>query len=274
MEAMSRVWYEVRSLAKDHDAPVLFAGDLFDRWNSPPELINFAMGVLPDEVYAIPGNHDLPSDGLSGVSRSAFHTLVAAGAIHDLHHHSAIIRDYDGGTIRISRMTGETYKVPNELRIALLHEYLWIRGKGYTGAPKEQRLLRSTRRFDGYDIVVVGDNHQGFVFETTNGTTVVNCGTMMRRKSNEASYAPTVWLIHADGSVSPHKLDCSRDELTALEPMQESATMSAVEDFVSDLAGLTEIHLDFRDMVIASMDRANLTPAARKYLMEAMDSGR
>ena len=54
---MQRSLEQIRDLQKEFDCPVICAGDIFDKWNSPPELINFAYDNLP-EIYAIPGQHD------------------------------------------------------------------------------------------------------------------------------------------------------------------------------------------------------------------------
>src|SRR5688500_1062308 len=41
--------------------PILCAGDIFDKWNAPPELIHFALEHLPDGMICVPGQHDLPN---------------------------------------------------------------------------------------------------------------------------------------------------------------------------------------------------------------------
>ena len=63
--------------------PIAFAGDLFDKWNVQPELINFALEHLPDGMICVPGQHDLPNHRLDQVHRSGYGVLVAAGKIVD-----------------------------------------------------------------------------------------------------------------------------------------------------------------------------------------------
>ncbi len=55
MQAQKRVLLQITAIATKYQAPVVFAGDLFDRWDSPAELITFALSYLPDPFYAIPG---------------------------------------------------------------------------------------------------------------------------------------------------------------------------------------------------------------------------
>ena len=86
-EAMARPLMELvdlqKQIGKESDGipPILCAGDVFDRWNSPPELINFALEYLPPQMYSIPGQHDLPNHNYNEIDRSAYWTLVAANKI-------------------------------------------------------------------------------------------------------------------------------------------------------------------------------------------------
>ena len=68
-EAMARRLHQVDEIASYQQVPVLCAGDVFDRWNSPPELINFAIKNMPP-MWAVPGQHDLPHHRLDEVHRS------------------------------------------------------------------------------------------------------------------------------------------------------------------------------------------------------------
>jgi len=81
--AMERQLDELRAVAEQHGAPIVCAGDIFDRWNSPPELINFAIQSSP-KMHSIPGQHDLPHHRYEDMQRSAYWTLVAAGVLTDL----------------------------------------------------------------------------------------------------------------------------------------------------------------------------------------------
>lgn len=72
-DAMARTLDELAGIASHYYVPILCAGDVFDRWNSPPELINFAIKHLPP-MHCIPGQHDLPNHSLEDIRRSAYST--------------------------------------------------------------------------------------------------------------------------------------------------------------------------------------------------------
>jgi hypothetical protein len=91
LEAQRRPLKEVRELQNEHQCVVICAGDIFDRnrkisdgWDAPAELINFALEELPDGMYAIPGQHDLPNHQYIDIGRSAYWTLVKIGKIKNI----------------------------------------------------------------------------------------------------------------------------------------------------------------------------------------------
>jgi len=273
MEAQARPWREINKLRMEHaNAPVLCAGDLFDRWNSAPELINWAIQELP-LLHAIPGNHDLPSHRMESKHRSAYETLVRANKINEA-----------GETCWSFLQAGKAIRVfgtvyggcvpdaaPEGLNILLTHEYCWIPGAEYHNAPEAAELGTSVPSWEDYDVVVVGDNHQGFQRRLDNGPMVFNCGTLMRRKSNEADYKPHVGLIHASGKVVPHYLDTSQDVLSVLEPISQAEWDSDVLGFVKNLMDLTTVTLSFRDTLLQMMAQREVSDKVRDLAMKALD---
>ena len=87
-ESDTASWYRVQKTYINqlkyiaNGKPILVAGDIFNRWNANPELINFLIEELPI-LHAIPGNHDLPNHSFDEIERSAYWTLVKAGKIID-----------------------------------------------------------------------------------------------------------------------------------------------------------------------------------------------
>ena len=82
--AMLKPLKQLVQLQAELECPVLIAGDIFDRWNASPELINFAMKYLPIvDTYAIPGQHDLPLHNYEDMEKSAYGVLKRAGTIDD-----------------------------------------------------------------------------------------------------------------------------------------------------------------------------------------------
>lgn len=278
--AMKRPLDEIRQLAAALRVPVLCAGDIFDRWNSPPELINFAIDNLPDMI-AIPGQHDLPMHSLDHVGMSAYRTL-------ELALHGVIETPSPKGAWNGDKQSPSIYGFPfgvnvfprlgedeSALSIALVHRYVWISGHSYPNAPDEFKLAgRLCRDIEGYDVVVFGDNHDGFGIKVKN-TTVFNCGTLIRRKSDEAGYRPRVGVIYANGHVEPYYLNTSQDVFDPMPSMPEEVMASPLmRQVMSELKNLTAASLDFASAVMRIMDRPETPPALKAAVLEVLERAR
>jgi hypothetical protein len=156
---------QVRDTARDLGRlPVLCCGDVFDRWNPPPELINFALGHLPSGMLCVPGQHDLPNHRIEDMHRSGYGVLVRAGKI----------RDISGGKLHETEnlvIRGFGWEEPvqpcrhipkNKLHVVVLHRYLFVDEKTcYPGAPESGKLSGKLKEILGtYDAVFSGDNHK------------------------------------------------------------------------------------------------------------------
>ena len=287
LKAMKRSLTEINELAQKHNAILLCAGDIFDKWNVVPELINFALQNL-SVMYAIPGNHDLPNHQPELIHRSAFWTLVKAGIVKVVGEEPIFLhkprdqkrsitlygRPFDGKVPKRDKgfLSGKNkYGLP-DLHVLLTHEYLWVPGKQYNGATQDTRLGCRVKDFRKFDVVVVGDNHAAFTRTLKNGTHVINCGTVFRRRSDEALYCPRVGLIHEDGEVSEHRLDTSKDVfLKSVTKEMEEADDVEMSDFIQELAGLEATGLDFRDAVKQAMRMRKSPKLVRQLMSEAME---
>lgn len=165
---MKRYLDQVRELACRTAAPVIYAGDIFDKWNSPPELINFALEQLPPG-YAIPGQHDLPCHAYEDVHKSAYYTLCHSGHLIDLKPNEPV--EIVKNKVRLHGFPwGHTpYPCKNKkqdwIDVAVVHDYCWIKNKGYQGAPEDKAMSKHLVRLMGYDLAVFGDNHIQFLVE-------------------------------------------------------------------------------------------------------------
>jgi Calcineurin-like phosphoesterase len=264
--AMQRVLDELRDLRNKYDyCPIVVAGDIFDRWNAQPELINFALEALPD-CYAIPGNHDLPHHQFADIGKSAFYTLVKA---------EKIIPINPGETAGANALRFHGFPCGHEVRpftmpvnsmvreIAVIHQYIWAEGTGHTDADQEAHTSKWAKRLKGYDVAVFGDNHQGF----SKGT-VWNCGSMMRRRADQKDYRPSVGLLKKDGTVIRHHLDCSKDIFTedAVELAEQLYEGTAA--FLAELGASAGHAIDFLEALTRFLDKNGIDGDLRKAVLQ------
>lgn len=253
--------------------PILCAGDIFDRWNTPPELINFALKELPDGMHCIPGQHDLPNHRIDLMHRSGYGVLARTGKIIDIQ-----------GTL--TWKAGETQMqfygygwgqeiVPpafkSKLKIAIVHRYVWTADTGFPGATEDSRLSAIAKQLRGYDVAVFGDNHKGFLKQLKSGCTVLNCGGFIRRKSDERNYRPSVGILYDDGTVEREFLDTSADVFHEQED-ELGETPLGMQAFINELEMLGEHGMDFRESVLRHIQSNDIRPRVREIVKEALDA--
>ena len=269
-EAMARPLREVDEAAANLNIPIICAGDLFDRWNSPAELINFALDVLP-EMCAIPGQHDLPHHSYADMKRSAFWTMVKAKRVRLLDPtntnwiRSTGFHAFPWGFPLKNRATRGVTKIKNELHIAVVHAYCWVGKHKYPGAPEEGHVSAFFHK--GYDAMFFGDNHKGFI----NGQ-LCNCGGFMRRKVDEVDSIPCYNVLYSDGEIIRMPLDCSEDiilDQTKLD--EEIEKVLDVSEFIEQLQDLGSGALDFRDAVSRFLRKNSVTDSVKERVLEAVD---
>lgn len=289
--AMARPLDELRELQKGlGGVPIFYSGDIFDRWNSPPELINFALEHLP-RGYAVPGQHDLPHHAHEEIHRSAYWTLVAAEHIVNLPpgepftdplwFEEPVVYGFPWGwplkpLVPMVDDYGRPTPAEGVLKVAVVHEFVWIRGMGYPGAPKEGAIQGTRTAWKGYNTIAFGDNHKGFITQTTGGPWVCNCGTFMRRTADEVDYRPGVGLVHADGSVTRHYLCTTElDEFTVYTDSEERVADHL--DMAAFMEGLRDLEAGDALNFEAALDRFirdnGVPERVARVILEAQEGG-
>lgn len=246
-EAQLRALDEISDLQAKYRCPIILAGDVFDTWRSPPELINWAMKNIPPRTYVIAGQHDLPYHSWVDRHKSAYWSLVAAKAVTELPER-ARLAGWDVLAYWWGRCVVEHEPEEHSMALAVVHAYIGQAGSDYPGAPKESYVPGWRSRLRGYNAAVFGDNHKGFL--TTSGSCrILNNGTIYRRKADEMNYRPGVGLLHDDGTIVRHHLDTSEDKWTD-EAYRDheivAAEMAGMQEFVKELGELAAGSLDYR----------------------------
>lgn len=277
-EAMARPWREIAkmqaefSVGRDSRVPVVIAGDVFDRWNPPVELVNFVLKTLPPNAVAIPGQHDLPNHVYEDVRRSAYWTLVEAGKLVDLKPGEPL----SFGSVRVHGFPWGHEVTPCEdvgglaLEVAVIHAMIWTRETGYPNAPEGSSLAGWKKRLLSYHVAHFGDNHKGFTW-SKGGLTVHNGGTLLRRTRPERDYRPSVGLLMSDGSMRLWRLDCRKDAFLDEESLAKAVGGSLdVSEFMEELEALGDAGVDFEAAVDRALAEGKVGKRARRIVLEAM----
>lgn len=269
--AQQRPIEQIKALKEQYKCPILFAGDLFNKWKATPELINWAIKHVP-VMYSIPGNHDLPNHRYDDIHKCGYWTLVQAGVLIDIKHDSPypindsiLVYGFPFG-----KPIRPAYEAPLVgMNVALIHAYCWKKGTGYVGADREHRVGSWESRLQGYQIACIGDNHHPFLWKGK-ATTIVNNGCINRRRADEADYSPGVYLIWSDGEVSRKNLDCKLDVYAERIKQTEERDEIDTTQLIESLSKLRKNRIDFEAVVQEVLTVAKVNEGVRSKVMEAM----
>lgn len=269
--AMERPLLQLRALQESHrDVPIFCAGDIFDRWNSPPELINWALEALP-RMMAIPGQHDLPLHNLGAIKKSAFWTLLMANKLipWKTTFDNINLFCYPWGE-EIAPLLPED-RVEGKLNVALVHSYIWRKGWSYPNAPESSHVFSKREVLETYDVVVFGDNHLGFQCKAGD-TWIYNCGAFMVRRADRIDYKPRVGLLYKSGKIAPYELDVSEVVVSApvLDKKEDEDTRFAT--FLQDLTAMETTTLNFDEVIKQVLANPLIKEAVKTAVLEALDA--
>jgi len=253
--AMERQLKWLKEQQRTCDVPILCAGDIFHRWNPPPELINFVLQELPT-MYAVPGQHDLPYHSYDEIKKSAYWTLVKAGKIMNLLPTDTYQVVSNGIALRLRGFpfgfpleSSKRYDLPG-MDIAVIHDYCWESGFSFPGAPEMKNANEHSKVGSGYDVLVFGDNHKGFLKTDIRKMSILNCGTFFRRNVDEIDYQPYIGLIYSDGSVKRVPIPVDQDIITSsVENGVFAGFNTEMGEFVKYLSGVLVNSLDIEKVI-------------------------
>ena len=283
--ALVRPIREISDIQDKYTCPVLIAGDLFHRYNPPPELLWRVLSVFPSyhgrfATYAVPGQHDLRLHNLKDICHTAYGLLANLGKIEDL---SVWNRQASlpGGFDLFGFGWGQEITPPggnSRLKVCLIHKYLWTgKNDGFPGAP-EDGLVHNIEALSGYDVVISGDNHNSFYKRIQNGSgriqTFYNPGSLHRRNSDQIGHHPQVGLLHEDGSITTYFLNISKDVFTPTETPSETPVSAELESFIRELQHLKTQTLDFGSALERAIEKLRPNDAVTKIIREAVSDGK
>jgi len=271
-EVMKRALLELAR--KSYGGSIIVAGDVFDKWNVPPSLINWVISILRGHfgfVWAIPGQHDLPYHRMDMLGRSAFWTLVEAGVVRfiDRVEH---IGGYKVGVL----YWGEPWSKAPECDVLVAHRYVWTEDVGaYPGAPAENcmspRLIDVLYKETGARLMVFGDNHVPFMAKGAHAT-AVNCGCLVRRRRTERDISAGVWF-YKERKCKWVGISCEANDCGQWRELDENVVEIDDVGGLASLAELTPDRLDFKALMRQRLDQDDVSEGVRHIVEGAMSDG-
>lgn len=283
-----KTWMEVQADAllqlgrlsrENNNAPIICAGDVFDHWDQPPSMITFCIERIPKNFYAIPGQHDIPYHSYKDIFKSSYWTLVTAGVINHLDAFT-VLKSGTGVQFLVTpfpwghKLKGSSTPVDKTVvTLAVVHRYLWKKGYGYENAPVEEYVKNIPDKvINCYSSMVFGDNHQGFKYKVGE-TSIINTGTLLRRKKDELDYTPQVGILLADGTIKTHKLDCSKDKFVETSEVTKDSEWPELnlDELITDLKNIKDKGYDFVQSVKRFLKQNKIDKYISQIVMEALE---
>lgn len=263
--AMARQLEELSELqSRLDDTPIYCAGDIFDKWNSPAELINFVVENMPG-MRSIAGQHDLPNHSIEEVRKSAYVTLIHTNTIWDI---SERDEGMEGGWRGFAWGQEPTRTNKSFYGVSLIHKYVWIPGCSYPDAPEAGSAKVIAKQYDS-ELVVCGDNHIPFYDDVNN---VFNCGGFYRRNKDQINHVPQVGLVYDDFKVVSYLMDVSADKfIEERESLEITHVNDNIQQFVKELQGLDNTSVDYREAVRLFVNKQTVSKKTREYLTRIID---
>jgi DNA repair exonuclease SbcCD nuclease subunit len=249
METQARKLNWLKELQEKYNVPILVAGDLFNHWKPTPYLLAWTFRNLPDDIVAIPGQHDLPAHNMDDIEKSGIQVLADAGKIVLLTEPYAYgDKYYDGG------ITG--YPWGFELggitpfyssNIAIIHYGVYESKPHYPGAENSGGTAKSViNKMKGYDLILSGDNHLTFIHRQGKQL-LVNPGSFMRTTAAQADHKPCVFLWDAETNEVEQVFVPIENGVVSREHIDEPAERDErLESFVSRLDHNIELGISYR----------------------------
>lgn len=247
-------WYEVMGrrmhAIAQFGVPILVAGDLFDRHDPPASLVSWALRYLPEEIYAIPGQHDIRGHCIGEVETGAFGALVRAEAIRYLDPD----KTWKVNGINIYPMPWGMYDLPKERpekpSVAVVHKYVWATADDcHAQAEDASRVTSISEWANWFDHIVIGDNHIAW-----RAGKFLNHGSLFSMSSAQKEHVPYIGKIYSDGSMEVVQFP---EEDIEWKENCEILTKANTKELLHALAELQSDSISFTEALARLEERSN-----------------
>ena len=273
LEAQANKYQQIADLQDSCGGiPILVAGDVFDKWKPSPFLLHWALEHLPSNIYAIPGNHDLPAHSISRYDESGFAVLEAAGKIRWVREAGMGSVGFDRTGIIYGFHYGKTME-PNGIdfgrSVAMIHEFVYKGRAPFPGATG--KISGITQVGSSYDLVLIGDNHKPFTHREGK-TLYVNPGSLTRRTADQINHLPRVYLYYAEtNEVEPVYLDVQPDAVSREHIDISKDRADRIDEFVNRLKMNITFSISFEENIKNFLLANDVPKPVEKKIMKAIN---
>lgn len=250
----------ILALSKEHNAPILVAGDLGQKSQWPNWLLEWMIHKFKrHDIICIPGQHDLPNHQISQFEKSGMGVLEQAEVIETIGINPGepfeLIQGQKDHDIYIYPFP-YSKKIENcnfckqtkHICLAMTHQMVIENNPLWPGqeAQKGHQLLK---QFPEYNLILSGDNHKPFVAKKA-GRLLINPGSMMRTTAAQIEHKPRVYLWYAqENSVEPVYLPIEKNVISREHIDIAEERSDRMDAYLERLKNDVEIQLSFENNI-------------------------
>jgi len=261
----------VFSYAEKVEADVIVCGDVFHRSHVHPSLVTMLLQEIArfkQNVFVIPGQHDLPYHSLDYVQRSSFGNLLAVASMQ---HTNLFTADRIGvtlpyGSVKSVMSRGEGKDIQGTFLI--IHQLTLKESSNLFPADSFVTAKELLQQFPGVQYIFTGDNHSRFLYQE--GTrAVVNPGCLLRQSADLVDYTPGFYVLSVEGGAFEFVPVYDPGLVSNAHITKEKERNDRIEAFIASIEKGKELSLDF---VINLRNRSNqLSSQGRAVLEEIIE---
>jgi DNA repair exonuclease SbcCD nuclease subunit len=232
---------QIVTVAKEKDAILVIAGDLYDKWDIGFELIHNVNEILGElDVWFVAGNHDLPYHSMDKYKSSPM--VLTKGRLLS-------------GTLWCSSIKGYSYGetiIPSQHQMLVQHRMVYLTDPvhGYDANTYDVKWLFNQPEYTDVSVVITGDNHKAFEYWRDDRHVWINTGPIVRTSVTERDYEPSCWFIDTDNiTVERIKLKVNTEAVDRTEMYIKQTKDTFVSEFAAQLKQQVSFQLDFKKSV-------------------------
>jgi DNA repair exonuclease SbcCD nuclease subunit len=233
---------QIVTVAKEKDAILVIAGDLYDKWDIGFELIHNVNEILGDlfPIWFVAGNHDLPYHSMDKYKSSPM--VLTKGRL---------LKDLDSRAEIAAYSYGEVIK-PATCKLLVQHRMVYLTDPvhGYDANTYDVKWLFNQPEYKDVNVVITGDNHKAFEYWRDDRHVWVNTGSIVRTSVTERDYEPSCWFIDTDNiTVERIKLKVNTEAVDRTEMYIKQTKDTFVSEFAAQLKQQVSFQLDFKKSI-------------------------
>jgi hypothetical protein len=231
---------QIVTVAKERDAILVIAGDLYDEWDIGFKLIHEVNAILGGlDIWFVAGNHDLPYHSMDRFTASPL-VLTEGNLLNTPWGLS--VRGYSYGEV----IEPATHTLLVQHRMVYLTDPV----KGYEANTYDVKWLFTQPEYKDVNVVITGDNHKAFEYWRDDSHVWINTGPIVRTAVTERDYEPSCWFIDTDLLlVARVKLKVDTEAVDRTEMYIKQTKDAFVSTFAEQLKQQVSFQLDFKKSV-------------------------